>query len=135
MGAYRDTLLFKASGLTLNSSTDHVTANITNGATGAAGAIDISRISNGLLVASIGGVSGSSPTLALFFDVADAYGNWVQTSPGTAIGGVVVTGAGTTYGVINNGYQMTNSGRIRWTVGGTGSPTFTSVSLSVYGRP
>jgi len=135
VSTYRDTLLFKASGLTLNSTTDHVTAGTTNGVTGLAGAIDISRISNGLLIASIGGTSGSSPTLALFFDVADAYGNWVQTSPGTAIGGVVVTGAGTTYGVINNGYQMTNSGRIRWTIGGTGSPTFTSVSLSVYGRP
>ena len=135
MGAYRDTLLFKASGLTLNSTTDHVTAAITNGVTGVAGAIDVSRISNGLLIASIGGVSGSSPTLALFFDVVDAYGNWVQTSPGTAIGGVVATAAGTTYGVINNGYQMTNSGRIRWTIGGTGSPAFTSVSLSVYGRP
>jgi hypothetical protein len=37
--------------------------------------------------------------------------------------------------VINNGYQMTNLGRIRWTIGGTGSPSFTGVSLSVYGRP
>jgi hypothetical protein len=135
MGAYRNTELFRASGLTLNSTTDHVTAGITNATTGLTGAIDISRISNGLLIASIGGASGSSPTLALFFDVADAFGNWVQTSPGTAIGGVVVTGAGTTYGVINNGYQMTNQGRIRWTIGGTGSPTFTSVSLSVHGRP
>jgi hypothetical protein len=135
VSAFRNTELFRATGLTLNSSTDHVTAGITNGTTGVAGAIDISRISNGLLIASIGGVSGSSPTLALFFDVADAYGNWVQTSPGTAIGGVVATAAGTTYGVINNGYQMTNLGRIRWTIGGTGSPTFTGVSFSIHGRP
>ncbi|CAM5250872.1 hypothetical protein SGLAM104S_01630 [Streptomyces glaucescens] len=134
MGAYRDNLLFKANGLTLNGSTDHVTAEITNGVTGRTGAIDISRISNGLLVASVGNATGTSPTLAIFFDVQDAYGNWVQTSPATSIGGVVVSAAGTTYGVINNGYQLTNLGRIRWTVGGT-TPSFTGVSFSIHGRP
>jgi hypothetical protein len=135
MGAYRNTELFKASGLTLTSSSNHVTANITNGVTGLTGAIDVSRISNGLLVASIADApTGTTPTLAIFFDVADAYGNWVQTSPGTSIGGVVVSGAGTTYGVINNGYQLTNQGRIRWTLTGT-NPSFTGVSFSIHGRP
>lgn len=135
MGAYRDNLLFKATGLTLNSSTDHVTAGITNGVTGLTGAIDVSRISNGLLVVNIANSpTGTSPTLAIFFDVQDAYGNWVQTSPGTSIGGVVVSAAGTTYGVINNGYVLTNGGRIRWSVGGT-TPSFTGVSFSIHGRP
>jgi hypothetical protein len=135
VGAYRNTELFKATGLTLNSNSDHVTANITNATTGRTGALDVSRISNGLLVVNIADApTGTSPTLAIFFDVADAYGNWVQTSPGTSIGGVVVSAAGTTYGVINNGYQLTNLGRIRWTVGGT-SPSFTGVSFSIHGRP
>jgi hypothetical protein len=135
VGAYRNTELFKASGLTLTSSSNHVTASITNGVTGLTGAIDVSRISNGLLVASIADApTGTTPTLAIFFDVADAYGNWVQTSPGTSIGGVVVSGAGTTYGVINNGYQLTNQGRIRWTLTGT-NPSFTGVSFSIHGRP
>jgi hypothetical protein len=135
VGVYRNTELFKATGLTLNSSTDHVTAGITNAVSGATGAIDISRISNGLLVVSIANApTGTDPTLAIFFDVQDAYGNWVQTSPATSIGGVVVSAAGTTYGVINNGYQLTNLGRIRWTVGGT-TPSFTGVSFSIHGRP
>lgn len=135
MSAYRNNELFKATGLTLNSSTDHVTANITNATTGLTGAIDISRISNGLLVVSIADApTGTNPTLAIFFDVADAYDNWVQTSPSTSIGGVVVSASGTTYGVINNGYQLTNRGRIRWTVGGT-TPSFTGVSFSIHGRP
>ncbi|MDX3515883.1 hypothetical protein PV755_44500 [Streptomyces caniscabiei] len=136
MGAYRNTELFKATGLTVNSSTDHVTAGVTNATTGRTGAIDISRVSNGLLVAGFANApTGTNPTVALFFDVQDAFGNWVQTSPATSIGGVVVSAAGTTYGVINNGYQMTNLGRIRWTIGGTDTPSFTGVSLSVHGRP
>ena len=126
MGVFRSTELFKATGLTLSSSSDHVTAGITNATTGLTGAIDISRISNGLLVVNIANApTGTTPALAIFFDVADAYGNWVQTSASTSIGGVTVTAAGTTYGVINNGYQMTNQGRIRWT----------GVSFSVHGRP
>lgn len=136
MGAYRDNELFKATSLTLNSSTNHIAASITNATTGLTGAIDISRVSNGLLVVTIANApTGTNPTLAIFFDIADAYGTYVQVSPATSIGGVAVTGAGTTYGVINNGYQMTNVGRIRWTVGGTDTPTFTGVSFSLHGRP
>lgn len=135
MSAYRNTELFRATGLTLDSSSDHITDDITNDTTGLTGAIDISRISNGLLVVNVGDApTGTSPSLAVFFDARDAYGNWVQTSPATAIGGVVVTSAGTTYGVINNGYQLTNLGRIRWTLTGT-TPSFTSVSFSIHGRP
>lgn len=136
MGAYRNTELFRATGLTLNSSTNHIAANITNGFNGRTGAIDISRVSNGLLVVTIADApTGTNPSLAIFFDTADAYGTYVQTSPTTSIGGVAVTAAGTTYGVINNGYQLTNLGRIRWTVSGTDTPTFTGVSFSIHGRP
>jgi len=136
VGAYRNNELFRATGLTLNSSTDHVTAGTVNATTGATGAIDISRVSNGLLIARFANApTGTNPTVAIFFDVADAFGNWVQTSPGTSIGGVVVSAAGTTYGVINNGYQMTNQGRIRWTIAGTDTPQFTGVSFSIHGRP
>jgi hypothetical protein len=135
VGVFRNNELFRASGLTLNSSTDHVTAAVTNATTGRTGAIDISTVSNGLLVVNATNApTGTNPTLAVFFDVQDAYGNWMQTSPGTSIGGVVLTSSGATYGVINNGYQLTNLGRIRWTVGGT-NPSFTGVSFSIHGRP
>lgn len=136
MGAHRNNLLFKASSLTLNSNTDHVTAAVTNEVTGRTGAIDISRISSGLLVVHVANApTGSSPTLAVFFEVADEFGNWVLTSNATAISGAVITSSGYTYGQITNGYTLGNTGRIRWAVGGTGSPSFTGVGFSLYGRP
>lgn len=136
MGAFRNTELFRASGLTLNSDSDHVTANTVNATTGRTGAIDISRISNGLLVVTVADApTGTTPTLALFFDVLDATGTtWVQTSSATSIGGALLSAAGYTYGVINNGYVLSNLGRIRWDLGGT-SPSFTGVSFSLHGRP
>lgn len=136
MSVYRSNELFRSTGLTLNSSTDHVTAGVTNDTTGRTGAIDISRVGSGLLVVTVANApTGSSPTLAVFFEVQDAYGTWVQTSPAVSIGGALLTSAGFTYGLINNGYVLTNQGRIRWVVGGTGSPTFTGVSFSIHGRP
>ena len=137
MSAYRNNELFKASALTLNSSTDHVTAGVTNATTGRAGAIDISHISNGLLIVTVANApTGTNPTLAVFFDVLDATGTtWVQTSSATSIGGALLTSAGYTYGLANNGYVLTNQGRIRWTVGGADTPTFTGVSFSLHGRP
>jgi len=135
VSAYRDTEVFRASGLTLDSTTDHVTANIVNDATGLTGPIDVSRISNGLMIVRVADApAGEAPKLSLFFDVQDAYGNWVQTSPTTSIGGVAVEAAGTTYGVINNGYVLTNLGRVRWKVEGDGAE-FTGVSISIHGRP
>ncbi|PBC71576.1 hypothetical protein BX265_6186 [Streptomyces sp. TLI_235] len=35
---------------------------------------------------------------------------------------------------ISTGYQLTDVGRIRWVVGGTGGPSFTGISFSLYGR-
>jgi hypothetical protein len=136
VGAYRNNELFKASGLTLNSSTDHVTDGVTNATTGRTGAIDISRISNGLLIVTVADApTGTDPTLAVFFDVLDATGTtWVQTSAGTSIGGALLTTSGYTYGLINNGYVLSNLGRIRWALTGT-DPSFTGVSFSIHGRP
>jgi len=136
VSAFRNNELFRATGLTLNSSTDHVTAGTVNATTGRTGAIDISRVSNGLLVVSVANApTGTDPTLAVFFEVQDAFSTWVQTSPAVSIGGALLTSAGFTYGLINNGYVLTNQGRIRWAVGGTNTPSFTGVSFSIHGRP
>lgn len=131
----RDNLIFKASGLTLNSSTNHVSAGVTNAQTGRIEAIDISTISSGLLVVHAPNApTGTSPTLAVFFEVADEFGNWVLTSNATAISGAVLNSSGYTYGQITNGYTLGNQGRIRWTIGGSASPTFTGIGFSLYGR-
>jgi hypothetical protein len=127
--------LFRADGLTLNSSSDTVTANVTNQVNGATGGlIDVSSVSNGLLVVNVNAASGTTPGLAVFFDVQDAYGHWCLVSNSTAISGAVLNTAGTVYGQISNGYNLTYAGRIRWTITGTGSPTFSGVSFSLYGR-
>ncbi|MGW1616375.1 hypothetical protein ACWCQZ_44405 [Streptomyces sp. NPDC002285] len=136
MGAFRNNELFRAANLTLNSSTDHVTAGTVNATTGRTGAIDISRISNGLLVVNVSNApTGTDPTLAIFFEVLDATGAvWVQTSSATSIGGALLTSTGYTYGQISTGYTLANLGRIRWALTGT-TPSFTGVSFSIHGRP
>ncbi|MET7437815.1 hypothetical protein ACFYQQ_01220 [Streptomyces sp. NPDC005496] len=130
----RDNLIFKASGLTLNSSTNHISAAVPNSVTNRTEAIDISAVSSGLLVVHVANApTGTSPTLAVFFEVGDEFGNWVQTSSATSIGGALLTSAGYTYGQISSGYSLGNQGRIRWALTGT-SPVFTGVGFSLYGR-
>ena len=128
--------LFRADGLTLNSNSDTATLNVKNQVNNQPGGlIDISTVSNGLLVVTVGAVTGTGPGLAVFFDVQDAYGNWWLTSNPTAISGTVLSFANTPVaGNISTGYYLTNIGRIRWTVTGTGSPTFSGVSFSLFGR-
>jgi hypothetical protein len=125
--------LFRADGLTLSTSSDIVTANVINQVTGKTGVIDVSSVSNGLLVVNVTGISGTSPGLAVFFDVQDSWGNWCLVSNATAISGAVLTSTGTVYGNINSGYTLTYNGRIRWTITGT-TPQFSGVSFSLIGR-
>lgn len=124
--------LFRASGLTLNSSTDTVTAGTVNAVTGLAGVIDVSQIANGLLVVSVGVPTGSSPQLGVFVDVQDGLGNWVLVSNAAGISGALLGFSGVVYGNISNGYQLTSKARIRWTV--SAGASFPSVSLSLWGR-
>lgn len=136
MTQHRSNEIFRASGLTMNTNSDTVTAGTINAVTGMSGTINVSKISSGILVVSTANApTGSSPTLAVFFDVQDSYGNWCLTSNATAISGAVLTTSGTVYGQISSGYTLTDFARIRWVVGGTGGPSFTGVSLSLYGRP
>ncbi|GAB2695952.1 hypothetical protein [Kitasatospora kifunensis] len=128
--------LFRADGLTLNGNSDTVTANVKNQVNNATGGlIDVSSVANGLLVVNVANApSGSSPGLAVFFDVQDAYGNWCLTSNPTAISGAVLNFAAVVYGQISTGYNLTYAGRIRWVVTGTGGPMFSGVSFSLFGR-
>jgi hypothetical protein len=132
---FRSNELFRASGLTLASNSDTVTAGTVNAVNGsAAGTINVSRISNGLLVVNAANApTGTSPTLAVFFDTKDAFGNWCQVSGATSIGGALLTTSGVTFGNISASYQLTDVGRIRWVLTGT-NPSFTGVTLSLYGR-
>lgn len=128
--------LFRADGLTLTGTSNTVTANVTNQVNGSTGGlIDVSSVANGLLVVNVANApTGTTPGLAVFFDVQDAFGNWCLVSNATAISGAVLNSSGTVYGQISNGYNLPYAGRIRWVVTGTATPTFSGVSFSLYGR-
>ena len=129
--------LFRADGLTLtaNGNTASTGALVTNQVNGVTtGIIDVSPAANGLLVVNVLAVSGTgTPTLAVFFDVQDFYGNWLLTSNSTSINGSGITAAGVYGGLIATSTMgLTQNGRIRWTVTGT-TPSFTA-SLDLFGR-
>jgi hypothetical protein len=126
--------LFRADGLTLTTSTNTVTAATVNQVNGVAtGVIDVSGIGNGLLVVNTLAVSGTAtPTLSVFVDVEDSFGNWTLVSSSTSIGGTSITGTGVVSGVISANTVAAFSGRIRWTVSGT-NPSF-SCSFDLFGR-
>lgn len=125
--------LFRASGLTLTTSSDTVTAGTVNVVTGTALPMDISMVSNGLLVVNVGSATGTTPVLSVFFDAMDFFGNWALTSNATSINGSTITTGGTYAGAISNPGVLTRFGRIRWTITGT-TPSFNAVSFSLYGR-
>jgi hypothetical protein len=126
--------LFRADGLILTASGNTVTGTTPNQVNGVTtGIINMQQVSGGLLFIHVSAVSGSStPTLAVFFDVQDSYGNWVTVSNATSIGGTAITGTSTVAGVISANPVAAYNGRISWTVAGT-TPSFTC-SLDLFGR-
>ena len=126
--------LFRADGLTLTASGNTVgstTVNQVNGVT--TGIVNVQQVSGGLLIISTSAVSGTgTPTLAVFFQVEDSYGNWVTVSNATSIGGTAITGTGTVVGPLSANSIAAYNGRISWTVSGT-TPSF-SCSFDLFGR-
>jgi hypothetical protein len=126
--------LFRADGLVITAGGNTVTgttANQVNGVT--TGIIDVSGVAAGLLIINVSAVSGTStPTLAVFFDVQDYYGNWSLVSNSTSVGGTAITATGVVSGVISANTVAAFNGRIRWTVSGT-TPSFTC-SFDLFGR-
>lgn len=126
--------LFRADAQVITSASNTVTGTVTNQVNGVTtGVIDVSGTGNGLLIISTSAVSGTgTPTLAVFFQVQDYYGNWVTVSNSTSIGGTAITGTGTVQGVISAATVAAFNGRISWTVSGT-TPSFTC-SFDLFGR-
>ena len=128
--------LFRADGLTLTAAGNTASsgATVTNQVNGnTTGIINVQQAGNGLLIISTSAVSGTStPTLAVFFQVEDYYGNWVTVSNATSIGGTAITGTGTVAGPLSANSIAAYNGRISWTVSGT-NPSFTC-SRDLFGR-
>lgn len=85
-----------------------------------------------LSVVITGAPAGTLPTLVVSLDCQDANGNWipqvVKTGSLNAAGTTVVYGGTNTSNAV-----LTDLGRITWTIGGTGSPSF-SAAISLIGR-
>ena len=126
--------LFRADGLVITAAGNTVTGTTTNQVNGVTtGIINVQQVANGLLIVNVSAITGSStPTLAVFFDVQDAYGNWVTVSNATSIGGTAITATGTVAGPLSANTVAAYNGRISWTVSGT-TPSFTA-SFDVFGR-
>ena len=85
-----------------------------------------------LSVVITGSPAGTLPTLVVQLDCQDANGNWlpqvVKTGSLNAAGTTVVYG-----GLHTSSVVLTDAGRITWTIGGTGSPSF-AAQISLEGR-
>ncbi|MCT9092850.1 hypothetical protein N4G70_28855 [Streptomyces sp. ASQP_92] len=101
-------------------------------ASGDSGTLDTSSVANGILSVFVTGVTGTTPSITVYYDVQDAAGYWLTTQTLTAI----TSGPNFTFGSIgpgSGGYIFTSKGRVRWVVSGT-NPSFTGVSISLIGR-
>lgn len=103
-------------------------------ANGDSGAIDVSDITVGHLVVFVTAVTGTTPTLNVFWDNQDANGNWILSLVSLT---QLTAAPNYTHAVVGvpspSGYPLTAAGRIRWTVGGT-NPSWTGVQMSLIGR-
>jgi hypothetical protein len=101
-------------------------------ASGDSGVLDTSSVANGILSVFVTGVTGTTPSITVYFDVQDAAGYWLTTQTLTAI----TSGPNFTFASIgpgSGGYILTGKGRVRWVVTGT-NPSFTGVTISLIGR-
>jgi hypothetical protein len=101
-------------------------------ANGDSGEIDIADFERGVLSVHAISVTGTNPTLDVYYDQQDADGNWLlalvsltqlTSAPNYAYAAIGASG----------GYPMGTVGRIRWVVGGT-TPVWTNVDISFIGR-
>jgi hypothetical protein len=85
--------------------------------------------------------TGTSPTLAAQLDVLDPDGNWItavcKTATVNASGGSASAFAGLHMPNVSTSsaaFPLPRWGRVAWTIGGTGGPSFTVVSMCLSGR-
>lgn len=119
----------EAAGITLITS---VPTTIT--ASGASDPITLEHVERVTATAVVAGVvTGSSPTLDFVLATRDGLGNWLPVLSLTRF-----TAAGLTYGTAGPGtanvYPLGEVVRFQWTIGGSSTPTFPTVSLSLIGR-
>lgn len=139
--------LFRADGLSISANGDTVSASVVNQVLGPVnngsgpsnlgpGLIDVSAIGQGLLIVNVANApAGTSPTLNFQLMVQDAYGHYaaVTVQTGGIFGSTPITAAGTYAAALSSAVIAAYTAKLAWTAGGT-SPSFTGVSINVYGR-
>lgn len=78
--------------------------------------------------------TGTAPTLQVQLDVFDDFGN--EFPQVLKLASAISTGpaVGSVSGGLHSGLVLPSWGQITWTLGGSASPAFPAVEISVYGR-
>lgn len=106
-------------------------------ASGSSPSISVERVEDLWLAVNLGTApTGTTPTLDVQIDVQDADTNWHPQ-----VAKVTQLTTSNTNGAVSLGLHIATAQlvlphwcRITWTIGGTGSPTFSKVSLALHGR-
>jgi hypothetical protein len=84
--------------------------------------------------ATAGGESGTTPTLDVYLDLLGPDGNYYQVAHLTQLTSSVLSAWTSVGSGMTNNVSLTSTGRLRWAIGGSGSPEFTGVTFVVTGR-
>lgn len=96
--------------------------------------IDLREVCDLVLSVNVTGApGGTAPTLVVQVDMQDSNNNWIPAVIKTA--SLNASGLVAVYGGLHNASQvvLTGRGRVSWTIGGTGGPSF-PVQISLIGR-
>lgn len=98
--------------------------------------ISLLHVADLWLAVSLGAApTGTTPTLDVQIDVQDADGNWFPQVAKVTQLTASVTSSSVSAGLhVGTGLVLPHWCRLTWAVGGTASPTFSKVSMSLYGR-
>jgi hypothetical protein len=94
-----------------------------------------------LSIFAAGTSTGTTPTLDVYYDQQDAAGNLitgvvhaVQLTAGPGATSISFGAAINPLGGVGGGVLLGNTGRVQWVLGGTATPTFPNVTISLIGR-
>jgi hypothetical protein len=108
--------------------------NGTISASGNSDDFDVRDITTAMFSAQVGTPSGTTPTLDVYLDVKDIYGNYLQVAhlvqfTSTGAYSYAPVGPGTA-----NTYAFTEKARFRWVIGGSGGPSYPGCGFALCGR-
>jgi hypothetical protein len=104
------------------------------GAANAAGGYDFSDVDELSIGVNATGQSGTTPTLDVYLDLKGPDGIYYQVAHLTQLTSSTLQAIASIGDGLANNYSLTSTGRLRWVIGGSGSPQFTGLTMWVTGR-